>query len=146
VALGPVLYLLLNLRFGRVVSAAASAACLLLPPVREFARGPGTDSWGLTLLVVGLLSAMLLRERGLRWLPVWIAVVLALSFTRDATVVLVLATGWLAFRKRDRRSVLVAAESERWELRVAEITEIVEKVAARRQDQRERGLTGATTT
>lgn len=59
-------------------------------------------------MVLGLLLALMVRDRGPRWLPAWIACVLALSFTRDLTIVLVLATGWLAFRERSRLMAIVA--------------------------------------
>lgn len=105
--LPPLLYLLLRRRFAPGLSAAASIFCAVLPPLIDFGPETVTDTWGLTLLVAGLLSALLVRESGLRWLPVWIAVVLALSFTRDLTVVLVIAAGWLAIRERSREMVIV---------------------------------------
>jgi hypothetical protein len=37
---------------------------------------------------------------GLRWLPLWVAAVAALSVTRDATVVLLLAVLWLLWVER----------------------------------------------
>ncbi len=104
IALLPMLlYLLLRWRFSLAVSVTSSVFCALLPPLFVLAPHPGTDSWGLALLIVGLISALQVRDRGLRWLPMWIFVVLALSFTRDATVVLIVAAAWLALRERSRR-------------------------------------------
>lgn len=103
--LPPLFYLLLRRRFGPGVSAAASVFCAVLPPLLETANGPVTDSWGLVLLVAGLLVALLVRDRGVGWLPLWVAIVLVLSVTRDLTVVLVIAAGWLAFRERSRRTI-----------------------------------------
>lgn len=107
--LPPVLYLLLRRRFSAGPAVFASVFCTLLPPLIVLAAGPGVDTWGLTLLVAGLLLALMVRERGLRWLPVWIAAVFVLSFTRDETIVLVIATGWLAWRERSRVMTAVTA-------------------------------------
>ena len=106
--LPPLLYLLLRRRFAQGPSAAASVFCLTLPPLFYAGPAPGTDTWGLSLLVAGLLAALLVRDSGLRWLPAWIVLVVVLSFTRDLTVVLVIATAWLAFRERSRRLGVVA--------------------------------------
>lgn len=100
--LAPLLYLLLRRRFSVFLSAAASVFCSILPPLIDFGPGPGTDTWGLALLIAGLLIALLIDDRGLRWLPAWIALVLVMSFTRDLAVVLVLAAGWLALSARSR--------------------------------------------
>ena len=107
--LAPLLYLLLRRRFSQGLSAAASIFCFALPPLFDVAPAPGTDTLGLALLIAGLLFALLVRDSGLRWLPAWIAAVVALSFTRDLTIVLVIATAWLAFRERSQRVALVAA-------------------------------------
>jgi len=105
--LAPALFLLLRTRFSTELSAGAALFCALLPPVLSHGHLPVTDSWGLTLLVLGLLLAWLSR-RDLGWLPVWIAAVVALSLTRDLTAVLVIATGWVAIRERSRRMALIA--------------------------------------
>ncbi|MEX2108313.1 MAG: hypothetical protein WD827_05460 [Solirubrobacterales bacterium] len=101
------LYLLLRRRFAPEVAAASSAFCALLPPLFVLAPHPSTDSWGLALLIVGLIVALKARDGGLRWLPVWVLVVLMLSFTRDATLVLLTATALLAFRERSRRMAVL---------------------------------------
>lgn len=106
-ALGPLLFLLLRRRFEPLVSAAGAGLCVVLPPVLDHTRVPGTDGLGLTLLVAAFLMAILVRERGPRWLPAFFGVVLALSFTRDATIVVLLAAGWLAMRERSRRAAYV---------------------------------------
>jgi hypothetical protein len=46
-------------------------------------------------------------KRGLRWLPLWIVTIAILGFTRDSSVVPVLAAGWLALRDRTRVPVLL---------------------------------------
>lgn len=102
------LYLLLRRRFGQGLSVAASVFTTLLPPVLQVSDSPLTDSWGIALLAAGLLVALLVRDSGLRWLPAWIAIVLVLSFTRDMTIVLIVAAGWLAFRERSRRMAAAA--------------------------------------
>ena len=107
----PLLYVLLRRRFARELSVVASVFCAVLPPLLTYGHWPLTDSWGLSLLTAGLLVALLVRDSGLRWLPVWVAVVLALSFTRDLSVVLVIVTGWLAFREWSRRMALVTVSA-----------------------------------
>jgi hypothetical protein len=107
--LGPVLLLLLRRRFDLLVSGAAAAVCVALPPLRSWSAQPLTDSVGVLLLALGLLAASLVLDRGLRWLPLWVGSVLALGFTRDATIVLVVAAGWLALRERSRRAAWLLA-------------------------------------
>jgi hypothetical protein len=106
--LAPFLFLLLRRRFTVEASLLSTVFCMLLPPVVMWARAPMTDSWGLTMLVACLLVALLTRD-DLRWLPVWIGVVLLGSFTRDLALILVPATAWLAFRERSRRMALISA-------------------------------------
>jgi hypothetical protein len=106
--LAPFLYLLLRRRFDVPASVASTAFCMLLPPLVMWARVPMTDSWGLTVLVVCLLTALMARD-DLRWLPAWIVAVLVGSVTRDLGLVLLCATGWLALRERSRRMALIAA-------------------------------------
>jgi hypothetical protein len=102
------LFLLMRRRFDPLPSAVASVFCAVLPPLWDFGHWPITDSWGLTLMSLGLMLALLVRSRGLAWLPAWILCVLALSFTRDLTIILVIATAWLAFRERSRVMAWVA--------------------------------------
>ena len=56
----------------------------------------------MALEAAALLAAVLVLDRGGRWLSLWTAVVIALAFTRDSLVVLVVATGWLWLRSRTR--------------------------------------------
>jgi hypothetical protein len=104
----PLLFVLLRRQFSTRVSVVATVASMLLPPVLMWAPAPLVDSWGMAFLVAGLLCALLVRD-DIRWLPVWFAVVLVGSFTRDIGLVLVAATGWLALRERSRRMAIVAA-------------------------------------
>jgi hypothetical protein len=78
-------------------------------PLRWWSFKPMTDSWALALLVTGFVTALLVLERGARWLPLWIASVFALSFTRDAGIVLALAAILLALRSATGRAALLAA-------------------------------------
>jgi hypothetical protein len=105
VAAAVLLYLLLRRRFGMLISSGVAVGCLLLPPLRHAGTEPSTDSWGLALLCAGLICASLTVDRGRRWLIPWVAVVVVLSFTRDLTMVLVVAAAWLAFRQRARTAV-----------------------------------------
>jgi hypothetical protein len=93
--LAPLLYLLLRRRFAPGLAAPVSVFCTVLPPVFFVGPVPSTDLLALSLLVAGLLVAWQVRVSGLRWLPAWILVVLVLSFTRDANIVLI-AAGVLA--------------------------------------------------
>jgi hypothetical protein len=104
---GLLLFALLRRRFSDGVSCAVALACLLLPPVRTFAGFPLTDSWGLALEIGALIAALVALERGGRWILVWTATMLALSFTRDSTAVLIVAVAWAAFVIRTRRSAVV---------------------------------------
>lgn len=108
VAVAALLFLLLRRRFGLGVSVGVTLACILLPPLRHAGTEPSTDSWGLALLIAGLLCASLAVERDSRWLIPWTLVVVVLSFTRDLTVVLVLAAAWLAIRTRGRTAIALA--------------------------------------
>jgi hypothetical protein len=109
VLLGPLLYALLRKRFSVGVSLLVAAGCILAPPLHEASFHPLTDSWGLLLEVAAFLAAVLVLERGLRWLPLWLLAMVALSLTRDATLVLVIATGWLGLFGRSRRAAALAA-------------------------------------
>ena len=109
VAFGLLLFALLRRRFGPGVSLAVTAACLLLPPLRRVSALPLTDSWGLALEVGALLAAVLALERGKQWIAVWAATMLALSFTRDATAVLLVASAAVLLSARTRRSAAVFA-------------------------------------
>jgi hypothetical protein len=101
VLIGPLLFLLLRRRFSFGVSFGVAFVTLLWPPLLESAQG-GVDTWGVVLEVVCLLSALAVVERGLRWLPAWIAAMAALSFTHDATPVLLIAALVLFVLSRSR--------------------------------------------
>jgi hypothetical protein len=103
------LYALLRRRFSSTTSVVVTIACLLAPPLRTFSFVPMTDSWGLLLETCALLAAVLTFDRGMRWLAVWAAVIVALSVTRDDTIVPLVAVLCLVIHQRDRRSALLAA-------------------------------------
>ena len=107
--LAPLLYLLLRRRFAPGVSVVVSVFCTVLPPVFHVGPVPSTDLLALSLLIAALLAAWRVRLAGLGWLPVWMVLVLVLSFTRDANIVLIAATGWLALRERSRRAIALLA-------------------------------------
>jgi hypothetical protein len=109
--LAPVLFLLLRMRFPPLPSAALALACTLAPPVYKWSLGMRVDSWGLMLETLGLLAAVLVKDRGLRWLALWVGAIAALSITRDATAILVPAVLWLLiveWRRPAARSVNLA--------------------------------------
>jgi hypothetical protein len=103
------LFLLLRRRFSLTASVAVAAAVILWPPLRAWSVFPLTDSTGLALLIAGLLCALLVAERGPRWLIPWVLCVGALSITRDIAFVLVVAAVGLIVLQRSRRSVALAA-------------------------------------
>lgn len=109
VAAGLLLFAFLKTRFSDAVSLFVALACLLLPPVRTFAGLPLTDSWGLALEIGALLAAVLALERGRRWIAIWALTMLALSFTRDSTVIPIVAVAWIALITRTRRSAVLLA-------------------------------------
>ncbi len=107
---GVALCLLLSSRFAGALSLAAVALCLALAPTREWGMRPMTDSWGLALSIGAICSALVVLARGHRWLPLWIAMMLALSFTRDLALIPLGALVWLMYRDRDstrRRSAQI---------------------------------------
>jgi hypothetical protein len=104
---GAALLALLRRRFSPGVSLLAAAACLALSAVRAWSALPLTDSWGLALEAGALLAALLAFERGSVWVMVWAVSMLALSFTRDITVVPLIGVLWIALQTRTRRSALV---------------------------------------
>ena len=106
--LGPALYLLLRRRFSPGISAVVASICILAPPVRDESFIPMTDSWGLLLETLALLAATLTLERGNRWLLPWVAVIAALSLTRDNHIVVLVAAICIALHQRERRSAWLA--------------------------------------
>jgi hypothetical protein len=108
VLVAPLIYVLLRRRFTERASFVIAVGAALLPPLREWSFHPLTDSWGLALEVACLLAAVLALDRGPRWLALWVACVVALSLTRDATVVVVLAAAWVALAERTRTAAALA--------------------------------------
>ena len=94
--IGAVLFLFLRRRFSVSISILGTLGCMLLPPMYRWSFGQFVDSWGVLLESLGLLGLVLVADRGLRWLPLWVGSMLALSITRDATMILGLAAAWLA--------------------------------------------------
>jgi hypothetical protein len=109
VLLGPLMYALLRQRFRHRTSLIVAAAVMLIPPVRDWAVFPMTDSWGLTLEVGAVLMAVLALKRGPRWLVPWAAMVFLLSVTRDTAFIPVVAAGVLMLLTRTRMSLLLTA-------------------------------------
>ena len=68
VLIAPVLFLLLRRRFSTALSAVLAVACTLAPPVYKWSLGMRVDSWGLLLETLGLLAAVLVKDRGRGWL------------------------------------------------------------------------------
>jgi hypothetical protein len=99
-----VLAALLASRFGLLASVPAAVLCLDLGPVRDWATRPMTDSWGLVFAVGAVLAALLVLRRGRPWLVLWLAMIAALSFTRDLALAPLAAVLWLAFREPGRLS------------------------------------------
>ncbi|HME02341.1 MAG TPA: hypothetical protein VKG38_04850, partial [Solirubrobacteraceae bacterium] len=94
--IAPLIYVLLRIRFSPSISVVVAVFCELLPPLIALTH-PNTDSWGLALLIVALIIALRVLAGGRKWLPLWAIVILALSFTRDETIVAITAVAWLAF-------------------------------------------------
>ena len=94
------LYALLRTRFDPLPSWIGVTACLAWPPLR-WAFMPLTEGWGLALMTLSLLAAVLYMDRRAgRWLVVWAIAILLLGFTRDFTPVPVLgAVALVVFRR-----------------------------------------------
>ncbi len=102
------IFLVLLLRFRLLVAGGVAALTALLPALVHHSSYPLTDSWGVTLEVIALAAAVLTLERGRRWLLLWAAAILLLSFTRDSMWIPVLAGVWCAIRYRNRISLALA--------------------------------------
>ncbi|HEX3172602.1 MAG TPA: hypothetical protein VHQ43_00085 [Solirubrobacterales bacterium] len=112
--IGAALFLLLRRRFRVSVSLLGALGCMLAPSLYRWSFGQFVDSWGVLLESLGLLALVIVVDRGLRWLPLWIGAMLALSVTRDATMILGLAALWLTVcqlrdRAARRRNVWILA-------------------------------------
>jgi hypothetical protein len=103
------LFGLLLLRFRLAIAAVVAVGAAFLPPLVHHASFPLTDSWGLALEIVAFAAALLTLDRGRRWLLLWVATIVVLSFVRDSTWIPVLAAGWCALRFRTRESVSLFA-------------------------------------
>jgi hypothetical protein len=109
---GLTLFWLLASRFSAWSSLSIVALCLALGPLRDWGVRPMTDSWGLALSAAAVLCSLLVLARGMEWLPLWIAVMVGLSFTRDLALIPIAGLAWLMYRYRDatlRRTALVLA-------------------------------------
>jgi hypothetical protein len=109
VLVGLLVYALLLLRFRAWIAAVVSLGVLALGPLRYWSLLPLTDSFGVALEAAALATAVLALRRPKPWLPVFAVTMLALSFTRDATIVVVAGLAWVALRERSRRTVLTLA-------------------------------------
>ena len=96
------LFGLLLLRFRVAIAAGVAGATAFLPALTQHSSYPITDSWGLALQIAALGGAIVTLDRGLRWLPLWVAAIALLGFTRDSAWIPVLAAGFLAVRYRSR--------------------------------------------
>ncbi len=104
--IGAVLFLFLRRRFPVSISILGALGCMLLPPMYRWSFGQFVDSWGVLLESLGLLALVVVSDKGLRWLPLWIGAMLALSITRDATTILGLAAVWVTVMQlRDRTTI-----------------------------------------
>lgn len=102
---GLLVYALLSLRFRSWIAAVVSLGVLALGPLRYWSLLPLTDSFGVALEAAALATAVLALRRPRPWLAVFAATMLALSFTRDATIVVAAGLAWIAFRERSRRAL-----------------------------------------
>jgi len=106
---GLLVYVLLALRFRPWIAAVVSLGVLALGPLRYWSLLPLTDSFGVALEAAALATAVLALRRPRPWLAVFALTMLALSFTRDATIVVIPGLAWLAVRERSRRALVTLA-------------------------------------
>jgi len=95
----------LGLRFRPWIGAVTALGCLALQPLRYWSLLPLTDSFGVALEAAALACAVCALRRSWPWLVVLAGVMLALSFTRDSTIVVVAGLAWVAVRLRSRRAM-----------------------------------------
>jgi hypothetical protein len=103
-----IFWLLILLRFRTAVAAAVAVATIFLPALTFHSGFPLTDSWGLALEIAAFGSALLVLQRGPRWLIAWVAAIALLSITRDSMWIPVLAAGFLALKERSRLTLWLA--------------------------------------
>jgi hypothetical protein len=106
---GLFIYALLALRFRPWIAALVALGALALGPLRYWSLLPLTDSFGVALEAAALATAVLALRRPRPWLAVFAATMLVLSFTRDATLVVITGLLWVALRERSRRAVTTLA-------------------------------------
>lgn len=111
VVLAPLLYLLLRLWFPLRIALVATAAALLLGPLRAWSSSPLTDSWGLALATAALASGCLVLAGRTRWLLAWFATILVLGFTRDLTLVVAGAAALAFLIERSRITAVLAGSA-----------------------------------
>ena len=102
------LFVLLLLRFSLPVAGVVALATALMPALSDNAPLPHTDTWGLALLTLALIAAILTFDRGPRWLLLWVPAIVLLSFTRDSTWIAVLGAAFCAWRLRSRTGAYLA--------------------------------------
>ena len=106
---GLLVYALLALRFSRLTSALVAVGVLALPPLRYWSLLPMTDSFGVALEAGAMASALVALRRP-RWgVPLLGASMLALSFTRDSTLIVLTGLAWILIRRRTRAAVAALA-------------------------------------
>jgi hypothetical protein len=100
--------LLVLLGLSPLTAAIGAAATLMLQPLVVVSRIPLSDSWGIALELVALAAATAVARRGWRWIALWIAALVLLSFTRDGDWIPILAVALCAVRTRHRTWTLLA--------------------------------------
>jgi hypothetical protein len=105
----PILFLLCRRQFSMTASALAAVSVGILPMLRNVAVEPMTDTFGLALEASALLVGLVTYERGLRWLPLWVATIAVLAFTRDAAVIPIVGVAWLLVLHRSRVAAAMVA-------------------------------------
>jgi hypothetical protein len=88
-----------------VLSVTITAAVMALTPLRTFSFAPLTDSWGLFIETLCIAAGILAMKRGQAWLIPWTIAMLVLSFTRDSTLVLLIAALVLLIHRRTQRTL-----------------------------------------
>ena len=98
------IFFLLLLRFSLPVAGAVALATVAMPALSKHAGFPLTDSWGVALETAALACGFLALERGRRWVIGWALALVLLAFTRDSSLVLVLAAAWVTLTQRSKVS------------------------------------------
>jgi hypothetical protein len=106
---GLTIFALLSLRFSWLTSGVVALLTLALGPLRYWTLLPMTDSFGVAMEAGALALALLALARPRRWLVPFALSMAALSFTRDATIVVVAGLVGAAALARTRARVAVLA-------------------------------------